>query len=90
MTRSYGKRSNIDMLSSSMWTLLQIVILIGGHVLIASHIWLRIQGHDASARVSELTGLPAWAQILAMLATVGLDIWTTLHSRRQRMESRKR
>ncbi len=90
MGASHGKRSNVQLLTSGIWTLIQLTILIGGHVLIASHVWMRFQGVDAMERISELTGLPGWAQVAGILATIGLDIWIANHSRKSRNKARKR
>jgi len=87
MPHSHGKQSSIELLTSGLWVLLQIAVLIGGHVLIASHIWLHYQGKDAMQAITKATGLSGWFQLLVMLAAIVLDFWTAYHTRKQRSSS---
>jgi len=90
MARAPGRSSPVALLASSLWTLAQLALLIGGHVLIATYIWLYFQGVDASATILTATGMPAWLQFMAMLAALALDLWSAWHSRRQHLSHHRR
>jgi len=90
MGSTHGKQSATQLLTSGLWTLAQVSILIGGHTLIAYHAWMIFQGGSAMKEVTESTGLPVWAQVLIILAAIGLDVWIAYHSRQRRAKALKR
>ena len=86
-----GSRSNIDLIIFGTLTLVQVTILILGHVLIG----LLLLEHFANIgksldEITEATGLPDWCLWLTMFATIAMDGWIVYHKRLERQKALRR
>jgi len=88
--RPPGSRSNIDLVTYGALALVQVLLLISGHVL-AGYI---IMGHfgigKGMADILEFTGLPEWSIWLTITATIAMDAWIIYLKREERRKALKR
>ncbi|MFQ5582591.1 MAG: hypothetical protein ACE5F3_08220 [Mariprofundaceae bacterium] len=78
--RRPGSTSRIDLLTTGFWAILMLVVIIGGHVILA---YLMI-GSGGMEKVVEFTGLPAWLMWVMLLGAIGLDGWIAYTIRKER------
>lgn len=88
--RRPGSRSNIQLLVSAAFTALQLVLLIGGHVMLVLWCWSLWRGSGGMDALAAFFDLPAWLLWLLVAAALSLDTWIAHHARRQRREVLRR
>jgi hypothetical protein len=89
--RPPGSRSNITLLISSLWTIVSLLLLIGGHLVLALLLYVKfIQQSGGMEHIAKFTGLEPvylWASIGIALA---LDVWIAVSSKREREKKIRR
>ncbi|MDQ7012166.1 MAG: hypothetical protein Q9M29_10115 [Mariprofundaceae bacterium] len=84
--RKPGSPSRIDLLTTGVWTVLMITVLIAGHVVLA----YLIIGDGGMKKVVDFTGLPAWLLWLTIAGAIGLDGWVIYATRKERRKNLER
>ncbi len=82
--RRPGSRSNMSLLSSGALSVFLLIILIGGHIVIAALVLSSIFGDGGLKAMSIDTDIPAWALVLIVAGAVIMDIWIVTSMRRAR------
>ncbi|RME84059.1 MAG: hypothetical protein D6771_04990 [Zetaproteobacteria bacterium] len=74
-----GTRSNLALLASAAWLFMQLVVLIGGHVVIGYWL-LGLFGYVGTlAELAADYGAPVWALYLLAAGAIALDGWIGYH-----------
>ena len=88
--RPPGSRSNIDLLIFGALAMVQVILLIGGHVLVGYVLLENFGIGKGMADASKLTGLPVGALWLLIAATLVMDGWIFYHKRLERKKALQR
>jgi len=89
--RPPGTRSNVTLLITGFWTVLSLMVLIGGHLALALLVYLKFfqegSGMEHLAKFTGLDPLIIWGSIAAALA---LDVWIAISTKRDREKKIRR
>ena len=85
-----GTTSSTALLITLSWSLVMVVILIGGHLVLAFLAYSKFTGGKGIEEVAEFTSLPIWALWLSVIAALALDGWILYHQRKDRLKALKR
>jgi len=85
-----GTTSSTQLLTTLFWSLIMVVILIGGHLTMAFLIYSNFTDGKGMLEVAEFTSLPTWALWLSVVAALALDSWILFHQRKDRKEALSR
>lgn len=89
--RPPGSRSTFTLLISGFWTLLALLILIGGHLALALLIYMKFFGQGGNmAHLAKFTGIPPGIIWLVIVAALALDIWIAVSSKHDREKKLRR
>ncbi|MFQ5356000.1 MAG: hypothetical protein ACE5DY_05865 [Mariprofundaceae bacterium] len=88
--RQPGTSSTWGLLISSLQVGAGLVILIGGHLIMACQLWFWGDEKSGLSIVAEATGLPDWILWLVTLAALAMDVWIAMSARRQKKKTRRR
>lgn len=84
-----GSRSNISLLSSGAWSILLLVILIGGHLVLGYLVLSSMLGDGGLKTISTDTDIPTWVLVLMVAGAILMDIWifqSVRKARQRRLE----
>jgi hypothetical protein len=85
-----GTTSSTALLITLSWSLVMMVILIGGHLMAAFQAYSYFTGGKGIEEVAEFTELPTWALWLSIVAALAMDGWILYHQRKDRQKALKR
>jgi hypothetical protein len=85
--RRPGTSSNVSLLSSGAWSILLLIILIGGHVVLGWLVLSAIFGNGGLKTIATHTDIPDWVLVLLVLGAITMDAWI-FHSVRQARKRR--
>jgi hypothetical protein len=85
-----GTTSHIALLITLSWSLVMVLILIGGHLVLAFLAYSKITGGKGIEEVAAFTSLPTWTLWLSIVAALALDGWILYHQRKDRQKALKR
>jgi len=85
-----GTASRTAFLTTMFWSLIMVVVLIGGHLVLAFLLYSDVTGGKGMEEVAEFTSLPTWSLWLSVVAAVALDGWILYHQRKDRKEALSR
>jgi len=88
--RPPGSRSNIDLVIYGALALVQILILISGHVLVGYLLMGHFEIGNGMEDILEFTGLPEWSIWLTIAVTMAMDAWVMYLKREERKKALKR
>lgn len=88
--RPPGSRSNIDLIIYGALALIQVLLLISGHVMVGYLLMGHFEIGKGMADILEFTGLPEWSIWLTIAATMAMDIWIIHLKRQERKKALKR
>lgn len=88
--RPPGSRSNVDLLVFGAFAMVQVLLLIFGHVLVGYVLLGNFGIGKGMADVVEATDLPAGALWLLIAATLIMDAWILYHRRQERKKIMER
>jgi len=78
--RKPGSTSRMDLLTTGLWTVLMVAVMIAGHVIL---VYL-ILGDGGMKKVVEFIGLPVWLLWITVVGAIGLDGWVIYSTRKER------
>ncbi|MDX8389794.1 MAG: hypothetical protein R8M38_04805 [Mariprofundaceae bacterium] len=79
-----GKASRKELFSTLAWSSTMLVVLIGGHLIIAWLIYANMVDEPGMEAIIELTSLPKWALWIVAIAAPIADVWIWNHGRMER------
>ncbi len=85
-----GTTSSTQLITTLFWSLLMVIILIGGHLVLAFLIYSNFTGGKGIEEVAAFTSLPTWSLWLSIVAALALDGWILYHQRKDRKEALSR
>lgn len=85
-----GTRSNIALVFSSAITILSLLILIGGHLLIALEIYFQIHQGGSLHAIATYLMIPEWSLWLTIALALLMDGWIFYSERASRKKADKR
>jgi len=90
--RQPGTASNITLLTSGVLTIIQLLFLIGGHLLLAFEIYFRFfgSGKESLKGIADLLSLPEWSLWVTIGIALLMDAWIIYHDREARKKANKR
>lgn len=85
-----GATSRLSLIVSSIWVGLGLVVLLGGHAVLAYSLWTWTQDESGMQTIAELFNLPPWFLWLCLLGALGMDGWIVYSIREDRKKARRR
>jgi len=85
-----GQRSNITFLTSSIFTIALLTIIIAGHLLIIFDLWFYFTKNTGMEEISAFTGLPEALLWLSVVAALIMDVWVVTHMRKGHQKAERR
>ena len=85
-----GSRSNISLLSSGTFSILLLVILIGGHVVLGYLVLSAILGDGGLKTIATHTDIPTWVLVLMVVGAILMDVWIFYSVRKARQRRLER
>lgn len=85
-----GTTSRLALAISSIWIGLGLIILLGGHAILAYSLWAWTQDESGMEFIADLFGVPIWALWVCMLGALGMDGWVVYSIREERKKARRR
>jgi len=85
-----GTTSTTALLTTLFWSLVMVIIMIGGHLVLAFMAYSKFTGGKGIEEVAAFTSLPTWSLWLSIVAAVAVDGWIIYHQRKERQRILKR
>jgi len=85
-----GKRSNITFLTTSIFTIALLTIIIAGHLVIVFDLWFYFTKNTGMEEISAFTGLPETLLWLSVVAALMMDVWVVIHMRKGHQKAERR
>ena len=85
-----GATSKLSLIISVIWIGLGLVVLLGGHVILAYSLWAWTQGESGMQTIAALSGQPFWLLWLCLLGAVAMDGWIAYSILQERKNIRRR
>jgi len=85
-----GQRSNITLLTSSIFTITLLTIIIAGHLVIAFDLWFYFTKNTGMEDISAFTGLSEPLLWLSVVAALMMDIWVVINMRKGHQKAERR
>jgi len=85
-----GQRSNITFLTSSIFTLALLAIIIAGHLVIVFDLWFYFTQNTDMKEISAFTGLPEALLWVSVVIALMMDVWVVIHMRKGHQKAERR
>jgi len=85
-----GKRSNITFLTTSIFTIALLIIIIAGHLVIVFDLWFYFTKNTGMEEIRAFTGLPETLLWLSVVAALMMDVWVVIHMRKGHQKAERR
>jgi len=85
-----GTTSRFSLIVSSVWIGLGLVVLLGGHAVLAYSLWAWTQDESGMQTIAELFSLPLWLLWLSLLGALAMDGWIVYSIREDRKKALRR
>lgn len=85
-----GTTSTTSLVVSAIAVGAAVVVMIGGHAILAYGAWAWFNDESGMETITELFGVPEWPLWLCMLAALAIDVWVVYSIREERRNIRRR